>query len=321
MDKKLTRRGLVGAAAGTAAATTLGPLSPIARGQGAAPGAALLPRANIGIQLWTVRDQVANLGFDAVFARLAAMGYKEVEFAGYNAQGRRWSNQELRGLLAKYGLRAIGSHVGYTGGYSFTSSLQQVLTDAAEIGMPYIGTASSPGDAHGQSVDGYKAAAEDFNKFGAAARAMGLKFYQHNHYSEFEVQNGTRLFNVVVENTDPRLVFFEQDIFWAHVGQAAYPGFRPHEYPWNMPERFPLFHVKDGFVEAVQPGSPSGWKMTDVGAGDIAFEPYFCGLDTRDHQFLMENDDAAQEVGGSFADAERSYDYMASLRVRHPSTT
>jgi hypothetical protein len=30
----------------------------------------------------------------------------------------------------------------------------------------------------------------------------------------------------------------------------------------------------------------------------------------------MENDDAAQEEGGSFGDAERSYDYLASLRER-----
>jgi hypothetical protein len=30
----------------------------------------------------------------------------------------------------------------------------------------------------------------------------------------------------------------------------------------------------------------------------------------------MENNDAAQEVGGSFGDAERSDDYLASLRER-----
>jgi sugar phosphate isomerase/epimerase len=307
---KLTRRGLIGAAAATGAATTLGPFASAA----AAHGGALLPRDRIGIQLYTIRDQVDALGFEAVFARLAAIGYKEVEFAGYSAQGRRWSNAELRGLLAKYRLRAIGSHVGYTGSYSFTSSLDQVLTDAVEIGMPYVGTASSPAERYGQSVDGYRRAADDFNHFGAAARARGLKFYQHNHFSEFEVQNGTRLFDVLVDNTDPRLVFFEQDIFWAHVGQSDYPGFKPHEYPWSMPERFPLFHVKDGIRDG---GPHEGWTMTDVGAGDIAFEPYFCGLDTRDHQFLMENDDAAQAAGGSFADAERSYDYMASLRERH----
>jgi hypothetical protein len=30
----------------------------------------------------------------------------------------------------------------------------------------------------------------------------------------------------------------------------------------------------------------------------------------------MENNDAAQEVGGSFGDVERSYDYLASLPER-----
>src|SRR4051812_43210964 len=185
---KLSRRGFVGAAAGTAAAATLGPLSSVARGEGASPGQALLPRARIGIQLYTIRDQVDALGFETVFARLAQIGYREVEFAGYFAQGRRWSNTELRNLLAKYGLRAIGSHVGYTGSYSFTSSLNQVLADAVEIGMPYVGTASSPAERYGQSVDGYQRAAKDFNHFGTVARTRGLKFYQHNHFSEFEVR-------------------------------------------------------------------------------------------------------------------------------------
>ena len=57
-----------------------------------------------------------------------------------------------------------------------------------------------------------------------------------------------------------------------------------------------------------------------VGAGDIAYEPFFCGLDTSQHHFIMENDDAAQAEGGSWGDAERSYDYMASLRERSIST-
>src|SRR5919198_1262683 len=134
---KLSRRGFVGAAAGTAAATALGPFSSATSAQSGSAGKALLPKNRIGIQLYTVRDQVDTLGFDEVFRRLADMGYKEVEFAGYNAQGRRWSNAELRGLLAKYDLKAIGSHVGYTGSYSFRSTLAQVLSDAVEIGMPY----------------------------------------------------------------------------------------------------------------------------------------------------------------------------------------
>jgi sugar phosphate isomerase/epimerase len=319
---KLSRRGFVGAAAGAAAGASLGPWTPVASGHGGRGHRdRLLPRDRIGIQLFTVRDQVASQGFEQVFRRLSAIGYREIEFAGYNAQGRRWTNEELRRLLRRYRLRAVGSHIGYT---QFLDDLDQVLDDAEEIGMPYIGTANSPGAVHGETVEGYRRAAEDFNRFGAAARARGLRFYQHNHSGEFAVENGTRLYDVILEETDPRLVFFELDIFWAYVGQSRFPGFRPHEYPWFMPERFPLFHVKDGIDYTGAPPTPPGpssfgWVMTDVGDGDIAFEPFFCGLDTDDHHYLVERDTAPDPVAnpaGSFSTAERSYDYLVGLRER-----
>ena len=185
-----------------------------------------------------------------------------------------------------------------------------MLDDAEEIGLPYIGTASRPGQRYGETVDGYRRAAEDFNRFGAAARARGLRFYQHHHSEEFALENGTRLYDVLLEETDPRLVFFEFEIFWSHVGQSRFPGFKPHEYPWNMPERFPLFHVKDGIdysgaettvTRRPGPTHPGGtsriaWVMTDVGDGDIAFEPFFCGLDTDDHHYIVERDTAPDPV-------------------------
>ena len=114
-QRRLSRRGFVGATAGAAAAATLG--APPALGhdnRGGGGRGRLLPRRNIGIQLFTIRDQVASLGFEEVFRRLSDIGYREIEFAGYTAQGRRWSNQELRRLLRRYGLRGIGSHIGYT---------------------------------------------------------------------------------------------------------------------------------------------------------------------------------------------------------------
>jgi sugar phosphate isomerase/epimerase len=325
--RKLSRRGFVGAAGGAAAAASLGPSVGTASGDSRRGGRGrLLPRDLIGIQLFTVRDQVASLGFEEVFRRLSQIGYREIEFAGYNAQGRRWSNEELRQLLRRYRLRAVGSHVNYHSNnptaYSFTTQLEQVLDDAEEIGMPYIGTASSPGARYGETVEGYRRAAEDFNSFGAAARARGMRFYQHNHSGEFAVENGTRLYDVILEETDPRLVVFELDIFWAYVGQSRFPGFKPHEYPWNMPERFPLFHVKDGVDFSNVPtvtGRDFDWDMTDVGDGDIAFEPFFCGLDTDDHHYIVERDTAPDPIrnpAGSFATAQRSYDYLVSLGER-----
>ena len=331
--RTLSRRGFVAGATGAAAAATLGPLAPAAPGHGRGGhhgGDRLLPRDRIGIQLFTVRDQVAALGFDAVFDRLSDIGYREIEFAGYNAQGRRWTNDELRRLLRRYRLRGIGSHVNYYSAdptaYSFVTQLDQVLEDADEIGLPYIGTASRPGQRYGETVDGYRRAAEDFNRFGAAARARGMRFYHHHHSEEFAVENGDRLYDVLLEETDPRLVFFEFEIFWSHVGQTRFPGFKPYEYPWNMPERFPLFHVKDGIdfsgtgAPPPLPGPSSfGWQMRDVGDGDIAFEPFFAGLDTGDHHYVIERDTAPDPVAnpaGSFSTAVRSYKYLTGLRER-----
>jgi len=315
---KLSRRGFVGAAAGAATLTAWPPAAGAhwprhGHGHGHGHGDRLLPRDRIGIQLFTIRDQVNSLGFEEVFRRLSQIGYREIEFAGYNAQGRRWTNEELRRLLRRYRLKAVGSHVGYT---QFRDNLDQVLTDAEEIGIPYIGTANSPGAVHGETVAGYRLAADDFNRFGAAARARGMRFYQHNHSGEFAVENGTRLYDVILEETDPRLVFFELDIFWAYVGQSRFPGFKPHEYPWSMPERFPLFHVKDGIDRSntPTPGPSFGWEMTDVGDGDIAFEPFFAGLDTDDHHYIVERDTAPDNPLGSFSTAERSYAYLSALR-------
>jgi sugar phosphate isomerase/epimerase len=86
-----------------------------------------------------------------VVAELSRSGYREIEFAGYTGQGRRYSNQELRTLLRRYGLRGIGSHVIYYAtdppAYSFVTRLEQVLDDAKQIGLPYIGDGQPPGAA------------------------------------------------------------------------------------------------------------------------------------------------------------------------------
>jgi hypothetical protein len=166
-QRGLSRRGFVGATAGATAAALGAPpaLGQDDRGRGGR--GRLLPRHKIGIQLFTIRDQVATLGFEEVFRRLSEIGYREVEFAGYSAQGRRWSNEELRRLLRRYGLRGVGSHIGYT---TFLSDLEQVLDDAEEIGLPYVGTANSPGAVHGRGLSAGRGGLQPLRRRRAGAR-------------------------------------------------------------------------------------------------------------------------------------------------------
>jgi len=307
-----SRRGFL--TVGTAAAATIATLGPGTRAA-LAHGARdrLLPRNRLGIQLYTVRDQVANLGFEAVFRELARMGYAEVEFAGY-AQGPSLppiTVPEIRQLLDRFGLRGIGSHVGLT---EFRDNLTQVLNDAEVLGLRYVGTANAP-DAlfppeERGTPEAYSRAAVLFNGFGQAAKDRGIRFYQHNHSAEFAIVNGTRLWDVVIAETDPDLVSFEIDIYWAYVGQFLYGGFDPIAYVQAQPRRFPLFHVKDG----VRSSSADGYSFADVGDGVHDFRRFFETVGVPGHHYIVERDDAPANPAGSFSTALRSLTYLRNLR-------
>jgi sugar phosphate isomerase/epimerase len=310
----LSRRGFLHLTAGTAATATfasvgLWPLPALAHGA----RDRLLPKNRLGIQLYTLRDQVTNVGFEAVFRELARLGYAEVEFAGYT-QGPSLppiTVAGIRQLLDRFGLRGVGGHVGLT---EFRDNLTQVLDDAQVLGLRYVGTANAPDALFPAEERGtpaaYSRAAELFNGFGQAAKDRGITFYQHNHAGEFAIVNDTRLWDVVIAETDPELVSFEFDIYWAYVGQFLYGGFDPIAYVQAQPRRFPLYHVKDG----VRSSSPNGYAFADVGDGVIDFRRFFETVGVAGHHYIVERDDAPSNPAGSFATAERSIAHLRKLR-------
>ncbi|WP_406064013.1 sugar phosphate isomerase/epimerase [Streptomyces sp. NBC_01077] len=337
---RLSRRNMLGVAAGATAAALLGAAAPAAaaagttespgHGHGQGHGRPVLPPGRLGIQLYSLRDKVSTLGFAAVFAELQKYGYDEVEYAGYS-QGSAGpiSLAQLKRLTRDHGLRPIGSHVGYyasdPAAYTFAQNLDRVLDDAAALGLPHIGTASGPWR-YGSTVDGWKRCAEEFNRFGAAARKRGMKFYQHNHSEEFSFASDrpdVRLYDVLLAETDPDLVHLEMDIFWAYVGQYRYSTrpdgtpapFDPLDYVLDQPHRYPLFHVKDG--DRDDSAVPYGYRMTDVGDGDIDYRRFISAVNrTRHgrnaHHWQAEHDNPVD----SLTFARRSSAHLHSLREK-----
>lgn len=299
--------------AGSAAASTLAPTT---AGSTAARGRVLVPPGNIGIQLYSIRDKVSSLGFRAVFERLSAMGYAEVEFAGYTqGQVGAITPQEIRQLLDDNGLCAVGSHRGIA---DFANNMEQELDIAQILGAEHIGTAQAP--TNDRTVAGYLAAAEQFNGFGAAASARGLKFYQHNHDGEFSFATddpAVRLYDVFYDNTDAATVFLEMDVYWAFVGQHRYPGFEPVDYIKRNPHRYPLLHLKDG---EVNPENSAGYDMVEFGIGDLPYKEFLSALAGGGKRHgIWEQDNAAQAPApgfpaDSFGNAQRSYVEIRALR-------
>ncbi|MFJ7995899.1 sugar phosphate isomerase/epimerase family protein [Streptomyces sp. NPDC096310] len=337
---QLSRRGMLGVAAGATAAAVVGATAAAtpaaAHGTGQRPGhghgkgAPVLPPGRLGIQLYSLRDKVSTIGFAKVFDELERFGYDEIEFAGYT-QGSAGAITlpQLRRLARDHGLKPIGSHVNYAddnnpNAYSFAQNLTKVLDDAQELGLDHIGTASGP-FRYGSTVDAWKRAAADFNTYGAAAKRRGMKFYQHNHAEEFSFatdQPDVRLYDVLLAETDPSLVYLEMDIYWAYAGQFRFSKtpegrpapFDPLRYVLKQPHRYPLFHVKDGIEDST---ARDGYQMVDVGDGDIDYRRFISAVNKthggrRGHHWQVEHDQPVD----SLAFARKSSAHLHGLREK-----
>ncbi|MFF2521377.1 sugar phosphate isomerase/epimerase family protein [Streptomyces liangshanensis] len=319
ISKSFDRRAFLRATAGTTVALAAATVTGVGATSAAAASGLSIPKDRIAIQLYSIRDKVSSLGFAVVLAELARIGYKEIEFAGYTQNtsilGRQITLQEIRRLLDDNGLRAVGSHVGIG---NLRTNLQAELDAAQILGMPHVGTANAPSNSN--TVAGYLAAAEEFNTWGAAATARGLKLYQHNHAGEFAFatdQPSVRLYDVFLRNTDPRHVYLELDVYWAFVGQHRWPGFEPAAYVRDQPYRYPLFHLKDGDAN---PSKADGYDIVEFGAGDLPYEKFVRDIGPRaSHVGIWEQDTAPNTLPnppGSLAAAERSFGAIKQLLNR-----
>jgi sugar phosphate isomerase/epimerase len=186
----------------------------------------------LGLQLWSLRDQMAA-SVPSGMAEAKALGFTLVESAG--TYGR--TAKEVRALADAAGLKIVGAHIGYE---ALQSDLPGAIADAKALGASLVIVAWIP---HKTEFDvaQAKVAAANFNTWGAALKAQGLRFGFHTHGYEFKpLADGSSAFDVLLNETDPGLVFCEMDVFW--VAQA---GMDPVKLLEKYPDRFKAFHVKD----------------------------------------------------------------------------
>jgi sugar phosphate isomerase/epimerase len=242
----------------------------------------------IGVQLYTLRSAMQE-SVERTLERVAATGYKEVEFAGYFDR----TPQQIRAALDQNGLSAPAAHLPLE---SFENDWEATVAAAATVGHHYVILPALP-TADRASLDAYRSFAERFNRFGERAKAAGLAFGYHNHDFEFARQDGQLPYDILLEQTDPALVAFEMDLFW-----ITKAGGDPSAYFRSHPGRFHLVHVKDMTADG---------SMVDVGAGKIDFAALFAlGAQAGIRHFIVEHDNP----GDPFASIAASYRYLHALR-------
>src|SRR3990172_2530131 len=168
------------------------------------------PLSPLGVQLYTVRRE-AERDLDGTLARLARIGYREVEF--WNYYGR--TPAQVAHLLTRHGLTSPSVHVGLE---SLEGDAAAATLDAArEIGHRYLVVAWTPTQWR-RTLDDWRRLAERFNRAGERCRASGLEFGYHNHDFEFTPLEGAVPFDLLCEATDPALVRLQVDLYWMLAG-------------------------------------------------------------------------------------------------------
>ena len=242
----------------------------------------------IALQLYTVREQTGQ-DFIGTLRQLADMGYRALEFAGYGGT----PVAELRSAMDEFGLHAISAHVPFP---QLENSPQQTIEDLHTLGCQHAVVPGIPEERR-STVEQVSALADTFNRLGETCRGEGLQFGYHNHAHEFAPLDGTTMFKLIAENTDPSLVSLELDLFWAQVG-----GMDPIAVMREYAGRTPLLHCKDMLDDAEH-------SDASVGAGILPYEEYLSvGAEIGAEWYIVEQDhprNAMEDVRTSLRNLEK----------------
>jgi sugar phosphate isomerase/epimerase len=251
----------------------------------------------IGVQLYTVRSLLAKDPLPDILKQIHAIGYQEVE--AFPSVYTHPAN-ELRHMIDDAGLSVPSGHFDYEG---FAGKLDY----AKQLGLNWMVCPMLP-KSQWATIDGFHTAAKQFNEWGKQVADLGMRFAFHNHDYEFKPYGDKTGYQILLDETDPHLVFFEMDCYW--VAQA---GNDPVEMLHRLGHRVRMLHLKDR-----KPGFPpsndmdkSSAHFTEVGHGSINWKAV---LDTARgmgiEYYFVEQD---QTPGNPLDSIRSSYEYLRTI--------
>jgi sugar phosphate isomerase/epimerase len=260
------------------------------------PTAWAQPEIPFGVQLYTVRNQ-AEHNLPLVLKQIREIGYVEVEtYGGLYSRSAR----DLRRIAAEADLRIPSAHFSYEG-------FDQSFNYAEELGVRWMICPMLPPSLW-TSLDGFRTAAKRLNEWGRRTNLMGMGFAFHNHNYEFRKFGDKTGYDVIIEETDPRLVFFEVDCYW--IVQA---GLDPVETLQHLGKRVRMIHMKDrrsGFPFSTRLDSAAS-HFTELGHGSTNWKAVLAEAVRLqiDHAFVEQD----QTTGNPIDSLRASFEYLRTV--------
>jgi len=211
----------------------------------------------VGVQMFSI-PKLLSTDFEGALRLLQEIGFKEVEMYGpysfsTELAKKYWSSVssqlgfEGSGFFGKsskviakslkaHGLNVVSMHTDLD---TLQNNMSELAAAAHEIGAKYVVLPAIPEDRR-KTVDDYKKTAEAFNKIGTEANKNGIRFAYHNHGYGLQLMDRVMPLDIILNGTDPKLVFLEMDLFWTTAGGAD-----PIELLKKHSGRYKMMHVKD----------------------------------------------------------------------------
>src|SRR5436309_3118339 len=193
----------------------------------------------IGLQLYSLRAQF-DKDVPGTLDEVKSFGIKYAELAGTY----RMPPEKFKEELSARGIKPISAHFGFE---RYRDDAEGVAKEAKALGLEYAGCAWIPhtGDFDEKTC---REAIAVFNKAGEVMAKHGLKFFYHVHGFEFQPHGQGTLLDLLFQETNPKFVNYEMDIFW-----IVFPGQDPVKLLEKYPARWQLMHLKD-----MRKGTPTG---------------------------------------------------------------
>jgi sugar phosphate isomerase/epimerase len=248
-----------------------------------------------GIQLYSLRNQFKE-DFKGTMKQVADIGYVNVEGYGLQKNGLYPGGikpAEYRKAVEGVGMKLLSTHFS-----QFTpEEAPQMIDFAKTAGIKYLVVAGLSVPEEDRTIDTYKKAAGEFNQIGEQCKSAGIQFAYHNHAIEFERIGDQIPQEVLMDETEPGLVYFEADLFWITKG-----GYDPLKLIKKYPGRISLFHVK----EVGEDG-----EETTAGQGTINFKSCFkAARKTGLEVYFVEDERTDDPIKNLKAD----FDYIANQK-------
>jgi sugar phosphate isomerase/epimerase len=189
----------------------------------------------LGLQLYSVREALQQSPVNTL-QRISEIGYKNLELALRNndseIQAAGMSAADFRREIDALGMKTVSCHARVNDDID----MERLLDFLQEVGSPtlIIPMGLFNGKQHALEY------CRSLNRYGEVARKRGISLYYHNHFQEFQEFEGEKIFDTLINNTDPELVKFELDTYWTVRG-----GEDPVDWIRKLGNRCDLFHQKD----------------------------------------------------------------------------